>query len=99
MHLAATECRRFYMERHPVDSDSALAIERAIQAKSMKLAFWAGREDIYRTSLEWLIRHGYEHERFVHQTAKVAMRTRLPRRLLTGVRNVLRAVAEFDPIT
>ncbi len=99
MHLAATECRRFYMERHPVDSDSALSIEHAIQAKSMRLAFWAGREDIYCASLDWLIRHGYEHERLAHRAAKIAMRTRLPRSVLAGARNVLRAVAEFDPFT
>lgn len=97
MHLAATECRRRYMDAFPVDPEQAESIERSIQAKSRKLAFWAGNEAIYRTSLDWLVSHGYERPSLTQRLALLAMSLRFPVALLAAARGMLRSLAEFDP--
>lgn len=97
MHLAAIECRHRYMEAYPVLPAQQHAIERAIHAKTLLLAFAANRPDLYRESMDWLQQHGEATGTLPHVARLAAMRMRLPVTAINVCRRILRAIAEFEP--
>lgn len=96
MHTAATECRKVFMRAYPVTDLQRLKIEQRIHEKYLRLAFLANRPDIYRDSLEWLIRHGHESKSAKHTLRQLAMENGLAVDGINKIRTLLRTIASFQ---
>jgi glycosyltransferase involved in cell wall biosynthesis len=96
MHAAATECRKAFMRAYPVTNLQRLKIEQRIHEKYLELAFLANRPDIYRDSLDWLIRHGHESKSAKHTLRQLAMENEFVIGGINKMRTLLRTVASYQ---
>jgi glycosyltransferase involved in cell wall biosynthesis len=96
MHLAATECRRRFMRAFPVSDADRLSVERNNHRKSLRLAYYALRPDIYQSSLDWLIENDKEKRRVGHALEILAMRTVVPVWISNKLRAAARSLATYS---
>ena len=89
MGQALAECREEFMQAYPVDDATALRVRRVGRLRQMRDGFLAGDKAQYLAGHGWLREHGPRPSPLLHRLRLFALRTRVPLRLLQGVRGVV----------